>query len=370
MLLEKYRPKSLKEVIGNAKQVAEIKDWLKSWKRGDALIVFGPPGCGKSLCVELIAKEGGYELVQSHATDDRGYKELQVLLESSGQQSLLARKKIMFIDELEMLDSAKGVTEIIGGSSCPVILATSNPYEQKLAYLRKQCRLCKFDKIRADSIAAFLRSVCSKESISCGDAAISQLSKMCNGDVRSAMLDLECAAVNNANCMHRDKEENIFETLKILFKTLDLSNSRYAIGSSEKPAGELMLWLEENIPNEYEDAGDIASAYDCLSKADVVSSRIIRRQSWSLQKYVSSHLCGVSFAKNASYKKFTAYSFPRTRTAKKFDGVAEKLSTRLHASRKDSLQYACLILLLAKRTGVAKSLGLNEDDVAALKEIK
>ncbi len=364
MLLEKYRPRALRDVIGNAKQIAEIKGWLASWKKGDAIIVCGPPGCGKSLCVRLVAKELGYEIVESHAADERGYAGMRDLLKAAGQKSLLQKRKLIFIDELEMIDSIKGVTEIVNESPLPVVMATSNPYEQRLSQIRKRCRLCRFEKIRYDSIAAFLRSICSRESIDCSDAAIMQLAKACNGDVRSAVIDLECRS--GAAPMYRDKEENVFETLKILFKTLNLGNSKYAIDTSEKPPEELLLWIEENIPSEYGSADDIASAYDCLSKADIVSSRIIRRQSWSLQKYFISRLCAVSFAKKESYKKFTAYAYPRMKAQRKSSGVPEKLSRMLHVSRRESMQYAKLILLLSESTDMSK-LGLTDEDLADLR---
>jgi len=365
MLLDKYRPKLLEDVIGNSRQIAAIKYWLNNWK-GGALLVYGPSGCGKSLCIELIAAEGGYELVESHAIDSRGYKELKAsIIKASTQQSLFYKKKLVLIDELELIDSVKGVMEIIQESRYPVILITSNPYEQKFSQLRKLCRLVKFDKIRADSIANLLKVICAEEPMRCSDAGISQLSKMCNGDVRSALIDLECATISGT-LGTRDKEENIFETLKILFKTLDLNNSRYAVESSEKPPEELFLWLEENIPQEYERTEEIAFAYDCLSKADVVATRIIKRQSWTLQKYYFNFLCSVSFAKKQSYKKFTSYVFPRFRVNRNFDDIAKKLAKKLHASKKEALQYTELISAIKNKKRLSSELGLTEEELETL----
>ncbi len=366
MLLDKYRPELLKDVIGNKEQIAAIKGWLKNWRSG-TLLLCGPTGCGKSLCVELIAKEMGYELVESHASDVRSYKELKSsIMKAAEQQSLFYKKKLVLIDELERIDSARGVTEIVAESACPVILITSNPYEHKLSQLKRHCNLVRFYKINSGTIAAFLRAVCRKENID--DSGINQLAEMCNGDVRSALIDLE--SISGIKEMHRDKEESIFEALKILFNTLDISNSRYAIENCEKPLDELMLWVEENIPREYEDICEIAAAYDFLSKADVMAARIIKRQSWSLQKYCSILLCGVAFAKNRSYKKSTLYAFPRIRSMnRELDDIAEKISMKLHASRKETMQYLRLIALLNKKTDIAKKLGLSDDELDSMKEL-
>lgn len=359
MLLETHKPKALKDVIGNARQIMEIKNFLKNWKPDNALLIHGPPGCGKSLCVELIARELGYELVESHAIDARGYKGLGSIMKAGAQQSLFYKKKLILIDELELVDSVKGITEIIQESRWPVILIASNPYEQKLSYLRKSCTLVKFDKIRADYIANLLKSIAAKEGIKLSDGEISQISHACNGDVRSALIDLEC------NGAPRDKEENVFETLKILFKTMDINNSRYALASSEKTPEELFLWLEENIPQEYEEPEEIAAAYDCLSKADIVTARIIKRQSWALQKYYGSFLCGVSLAKKQSYKKFTAYMFPRIRAARGFEDIAGKISKKLHVSKKEALQYIPLIALIRNKN-LDEKLGLTADELDTL----
>ena len=49
MLLERYRPKSSREIVGNEHQVSEIRNWLGRWKKGRAVLVYGPTGSGKSL---------------------------------------------------------------------------------------------------------------------------------------------------------------------------------------------------------------------------------------------------------------------------------------------------------------------------------
>ena len=69
MLLEKYRPKSTMEIIGNYYQIKQIKEWLNrwdakgvghSWKKGKTLMIVGPSGCGKSISVELACKESDF----------------------------------------------------------------------------------------------------------------------------------------------------------------------------------------------------------------------------------------------------------------------------------------------------------------------
>src|SRR3989338_4966091 len=278
MLAEKYKPETLEEVVGNREQIKEIESWLKGWRKGEALFLYGPSGCGKSLIVELLAKKLNLELIESHANENRGYKELKdTVMKSAHQQSLLRRGKLVLIDEVDAVDSAKGVTEIISGSDFPVVLIGETPYESSLSAVRKSCRLVKFCGIRHDLIAAFLKNICSMEKIEFDGIAITQLARSCNGDIRAALNDLETLLkadmAHVKNLPSRTQERNIFDTLKAIFKSSSIRNAKAAVSDSDKSPEDILLWLEENIPDEYEDIDEIAAAYDYLSRADLLSAR-------------------------------------------------------------------------------------------------
>ena len=358
MLLDKYKPKMPEEMISNKEQIKEIRDWITSWKKGKALLLHGPTGGGKSLSVELIAKEMDCELVESHASDSRGYKDLkESILKASGQKSLMLKKKLILIDEIETLDSVKGITELIKSSEFPVILIGSNPYEKKLFSLRQQCKMVKLGKVRYDVLARFLMHVNAKEKLNVPDSSIYSISKACNGDVRSAMIDLLYSGQPGT----RECEEDMFNTLKIIFKAQKIDNIRKAIGNSNSE--DVVQWLENNIPEEYKDPQEIASAYDFLSKADLFMSRIIRRQAWSLQKYfIDLGVLGVSASKKQVRNVFVSYARPVYRH-NSMDGALGKISKKLHVSKKDARVYVTLIGELAKKTDISRKLDLAEEDM-------
>ena len=62
MLLEKCEPKTITDMIGNVAQSKEIKKWIQAWKKGSALLLYGPTGCGKSLSVKRKRPLGEVEL--------------------------------------------------------------------------------------------------------------------------------------------------------------------------------------------------------------------------------------------------------------------------------------------------------------------
>ena len=98
MLLDKYEPKVAKQILGNQKQASEIARWLGSWKKGQALIVYGPTGSGKSLSIKIVAKQLGFEIMESHAGEERGKSDIEEIISVSKQQGIFSRKKIILID--------------------------------------------------------------------------------------------------------------------------------------------------------------------------------------------------------------------------------------------------------------------------------
>lgn len=358
MLPDKYKPKMLSDMIGNREQVTEIRDWIAAWKKGRALLLYGPTGGGKSLAVELIAKEMNCELVESHASDNRGYRQLkESILKASGQRSLMLRKKLILVDEIETLESVKGIIELIEGSDFPVILI-GNPYEKKLFSLRQQCKLVKLGKVRHDVLARFLMHVNVKEKLDVPEAAIYGISRACNGDVRSALIDL----LYSGRPGLRECDQDVFNTLKIIFRSPKIGDVRIATANSDSE--DIVQWLENNIPEEYKDPQEIASAYDFLSKADLFASRIIRRQAWSLQKYfIDMGILGVSASKKRASNNFISYARPFYRRKNNMDSALGKIAKKLHASKRDAQGYIAIIGKLNEKTGIAGKLGLSEEDM-------
>ena len=74
--LEKYRPKKLSEFLGHRSQVDTIKRWIKSFKNNVSttkrfLLLYGPPGVGKTTIAHIILNEYGYDVVEFNSSDLR-----------------------------------------------------------------------------------------------------------------------------------------------------------------------------------------------------------------------------------------------------------------------------------------------------------
>lgn len=336
MLFEKYEPKTTEEILGNKLQTAEIKNWLKKWKKGSALLLHGPSGTGKTLAIRLLAKELDYEAIEKHHDDTIDYAELK---KSSLQKSLFLKSKIILLEAADAHDP-KLIISLIGSSEFPVILTAESPYG-KLNSVRKMCTMVKFDKVRPDAIMDFLKKICSKEKILCDEKVLRQYSA--TGDVRAALTDLE------AQSDYRDITENIFNAIRIIFKATSLESAKIAMENSENTA-DIFSWLAENVSSEYEKLGDLASAYEFLAKADLFRSRIIRRQAWGLQKYFFDiSVFGVVLSKSVPSRKFVMYRPPFFRKHAKENHDLENLARQLHCSRKEAADSMRLMKIIDGR---------------------
>jgi len=330
MLLEKYEPKSLDEFLGNKKQLEDIIDAVKKNKN---IVLSGPSGTGKNLAIKLIADKMGYEVSEVYNIED---------LQRSQQRSLFFKGRIIVIDADEVNNIGK-ITSF--KTRWPIIFLCENPYDRKFLSLRK-FDIIKFYKVRADTIEKFLINVCEKEGIKYERSAITQLSWMCEGDVRSALIDLEqLNEVTMSNVKKLDEREqvrNVFETLKILFNSRNIQNTKLALDSSDKPIEELLWWLEENL-SKIQDPEELANCFEYLAKADLFRVRIVKRQAWTLQKYLPIAFYGL--IKNNS--KIFMFSPPslmkRMNTNKENSDIIEEISKVAHCSKSKAWAYSDLV---------------------------
>ena len=292
MWTEKYSPKKIVDVVGQSKAIEEIETWIKSWKSGKkALLFHGPPGVGKTSLVIALGREKNLDLIELNASNYRtAFQINEVIGKSIKQMSLFKNGKIFLIDEIDGLTGREdrgGVSElikIIKESNYPIVLTTNNIWDQNIRSLKEHCQIIEFKKISYWDMIKRLQYICNQENITCSSDIIKILAKRSEGDLRSAMNDLETLSRdrneitldNLESLSQREREENIFDVLKIIFKTKSATAAKLSINNVDKDPEEIFTWIEQNIINEYEKPEEIAKAYDAISKADLFRSRINR----------------------------------------------------------------------------------------------
>lgn len=326
MWIRKYKPKNLSELVNQKDAVKSFLDWVKKPKRSKALLFYGQPGIGKSALVEAYASENKLDLIQMNASDHRSAKEIKgVIGNSIKQETLLKRGKIFFVDEIDGLlgradfGGVKELISVVKESHYPIIFAANNPYTPKLRSLLAHCQVIKFTKIPVWDIEKRLKQICESENIAYDGLVLKQLSRISDGDLRSAITDLEVVSAGKKEISIKDLEElgfrererNIFDALKIIFKTKSVLGAKLSINNVDKDPDEIFWWIENNIINEYENPEELAKAFDALSRADIFKRKISIRQNWRLQSYMIDMMtAGVASAKKDVYKKFVKYQYP------------------------------------------------------------
>jgi len=365
---EKYAPEKISEVVGQKKAVEKFLNWLKTWKPGKkAALFFGSAGVGKTCLVEALGKEKNIEIIELNASDYRTASQIkEVLGQSMKQMSLFKKSKLFLIDEIDGIagrEDRGGTAElikIIKESQHPVVLTANNPYDPKLRSLRSYCLLIPFTKVYYWDFIKRLEYICEKEDLKCDKEVLRNLAKRSEGDLRSAINDLESLArvkkeikLTDLEVLgEREKETSIFDALKIIFKTSTALAAKLSIQSVDKDVDEIFWWIEQNIINEYEKSEEIARAYEMLSRADLFKNRIKINQEWKFKKYMIDLMtAGVAVSKKEMYRKFSRYEYPdkiKFLGSTKFERKGEKdrlleLSKQLHCStkkiRKDFLPY-------------------------------
>jgi replication factor C large subunit len=392
----KYKPHSMKEFVGQKEAIAQFEKWIKTWKpEQKALLFHGPTGIGKTALVEAWTAENKFDLIQINASDYRSATDIKESLgRSVQQQSLFKRGKIFLIDEIDGLagqEDRGGVGEIIEmikTSAHPLILIANDPWDSKLRTLRNYCTLIQFKKLPVWDIEKKLSMIAEKEKIEVDKDTLRMLASRAEGDMRAALNDFEVLSngrkkisVGDFEALgFREREENIFEVLKMIFKTQTALAAKLAVNHSDKDPEEIFWWIENNITNEFEEPEEIAAAFDALSKADIFRQQVQSRQNWTMKSYMIDMMtAGVSMSKKNMYRKFTRYEYPknimilgRTKVSRKYKlEILKKLSSDLHCStKKIRNDYLPFFKIAAKshkfKKNFLENFGLTKDDIKEL----
>ncbi|MEW6722983.1 MAG: replication factor C large subunit [Candidatus Micrarchaeota archaeon] len=378
----KYSPKKLNDIIGNQEKIEHIRQWMLQWlagKQRKPLLLWGPPGTGKTSIAYALRDEYDLDLVEMNASELRNKARVErVLGHSALAGSLFGRGKLILIDDADVLAGRKdsggsgAIKGFLADSPCAAIVTVTDMWEKNLAPIRAECEPVELKRISRISVKKHIEKIAKAEGLAMGEAAIDSIAERAEGDMRAALNDLQ--ALGPTARVH---EKDIFQVIRGILKAESYAAVReYTSGDIDYEM--LKLWVDENIPAEYESREDIARAFDSLSKADIFDGRI-RKQNWQYLKYsIDLATAGVALAKASAYKKFTKYSFPgwlrnMSRSVERramLKAIGTKIGARVHANRKDALEYLPLIKEYGKKDAGALMdyYDFSEDELAFILE--
>ncbi len=397
---EKYRPRSFDQVVGNAKQIKEIKEWVDLWIKGEkqqCLFLVGPPGTGKTTLAHIIGREFS-DYVELNASDKRSYDIIKNTVgEASATRSLFSQGlKLIILDEVDGIHGtddrggSRAINKIIKEGHHPLILTANDLYSKRIKSFKSKCKVINIKKVHTNSINALLKRICSQEGVTFDDMVLKELAKRSNGDMRSAINDLEVLArgkesIDKSNLKEvgvKDSRSNIFDSVRRVLKSKNLPKIRQAMYLDEDPTL-VMEVMAENIPREYEKPQEIQRAYEMISLADLNFGRARSSRNYSYWRYASDFMgIGVALSKKETYRKFARYTgstsfalLGKTRSKRDLrDRVADKMAEKMHISRQVAIsQFPYLTLIFENDEmayEIASYLGLEDDEVKLFRKRK
>ena len=204
-LAERLRPRMLDEFVGQLHAVGEgslIRSAIKQ-DRIFSMILWGPPGCGKTTLARIIATDTRsyfvhFSAVLSGVKDIRG-----VIAEAQKQQKLYRKRTILFVDEIHRFNKAQqdaflhhvesGLIKLIGAT-------TENPSFEVIAPLLSRCRVITLKMLTSDDIAIIIQNALNDTDRGLGELnlnlepdVLSYMIDIADGDARVALNNLEVA---------------------------------------------------------------------------------------------------------------------------------------------------------------------------------
>ncbi len=206
-LAERMRPGSVDEFVGQQQVMAPEKLVARLLRHGrlQSLILWGPPGCGKTTLARLIAQDTATHLINLSAVT-AGVKDVRAAVDEARQQRNTDRRHtILFVDEIHRFNKAQQdllLPYVENGTITFIGATTENPSFEVIPPLLSRAPVVVLEPLSESEVEIILRRALADEERGLGglnaevdEDALKYLSRMSMGDARLALNGLEVAVL-------------------------------------------------------------------------------------------------------------------------------------------------------------------------------
>ena len=160
-LAERMRPRTLDEMVGQSRLLAPDCALRRAVESGrvHSMILWGPPGCGKTTLALLLARyaDADFRAISAVLT---GLPEVRVVLAEAAQRFAQGRRTVLFVDEVHRFNKTQQdafLPHIERGTIVFVGATTENPSFELNSALLSRCRVHVMEALSVDDIVLALR---------------------------------------------------------------------------------------------------------------------------------------------------------------------------------------------------------------------
>lgn len=202
-LAERMRPKSLDDVIGQTHLLGdhEILRQIVKNKEPVSLILWGPPGTGKTTLARIIASEVEAEFIELSAVTS-GKKDVEKVVEHARQNWNLQLRTVLFVDEIHRFNKAQQdafLPHVESGLITLIGATTENPSFEVITPLLSRSRVLVLQPLSKNEVIDIIKRALKElgKTKLVTNPAIDYLAELSGGDARIALGNLELSLAMN-----------------------------------------------------------------------------------------------------------------------------------------------------------------------------
>lgn len=222
-LAVRMRPRSLDDFIGQEHILGKDK-LLRRLIESDTIssvILYGPPGCGKTTLALIISEKTNSHFERINAAANNVADMRRIIDQAHKRESLDGKRTILLVDEIHRFNKAQQdvlMPDVEAGNPVLIGTTTHNPFFYVNAALISRSQVFEFKKLSDEDVNVILKKALSDKTTGLGmipvaidEDALAHLAKVSEGDARRALSALEVGAVTTP----AGKDKKVHFTLKV-----------------------------------------------------------------------------------------------------------------------------------------------------------